>query len=60
MKIYTKKFNSMKKLMICMMMTFMALSMIPAQLNAANEMKTKSESLSVAKTDSPTLAVSNE
>ena len=50
----------MKKLMICMMMTFMALSMIPAQLNAANEMKTKSESLSVAKTDSPTLAVSNE
>ncbi|MCK9639102.1 MAG: hypothetical protein M0R39_04260 [Prolixibacteraceae bacterium] len=50
----------MKKLMICMVMTFMVLSLIPAQLNAANEMKAKSELLSVAKTEAPTLAVSND
>ena len=50
----------MKKLMICMVMTFMVLSLIPAQLNAANEMKAKSELLSVATTETPTLAVSND
>jgi hypothetical protein len=50
----------MKRLMICMVMTFMVLSLIPAQLNAANEMKAKSELLSAAKTESPTLAVSND
>jgi len=50
----------MKKLMICMVMTFMVLSLIPAQLNAANEIKAKSELLSVAKTEAPTLAVSND
>ena len=50
----------MKKLMICMVMTFMVLSLIPAQLNAANEMKSKSELLTVAKTESPTLAISND
>jgi len=43
-----------------MVMTFMVLSLIPAQLNAANEMKAKSELLSVAKTEAPTLAVSND
>ena len=43
-----------------MVMAFMVLSLIPAQLNAANETKTKTESLAVAKTDSPTLAVSND
>lgn len=50
----------MKKLTICLVMAFMMLSLIPAQLNAANETKTKSESLAVAKTDSPTLAISND
>ena len=43
-----------------MVMAFMVLSLIPAQLNAANETKTKTESLAVAKTASPTLAVSND
>lgn len=43
-----------------MVMAFMTLSLIPAQLNAANEIKTKTESLAVAKTASPTLAVSND
>ena len=43
-----------------MVMTFMVLSLIPAQLNAANEMKAKSELLSVATTETPTLAVSND
>ncbi len=43
-----------------MVMTFMVLSLIPAQLNAANEIKAKSELLSVAKAESPTLAVSND
>ncbi|MCK9411366.1 MAG: hypothetical protein M0Q53_03630 [Prolixibacteraceae bacterium] len=50
----------MKRLMICMVMTFMVLSLIPAQLSAANEMKAKSELLTVAKTESPALAVSND
>jgi hypothetical protein len=50
----------MKKLMICMAMTFMVLSLIPAQLNASNEIKAKSELLSVAKTEAPTLAISND
>ena len=43
-----------------MVMTFMVLSLIRAQLNAANEMKSKSELLTVAKPESPTLAISDD
>ena len=43
-----------------MVMAFMMLLLIPAQLNAANETKTKSELLTVAKAESPTLAISND
>ncbi len=50
----------MRKLMICVVMTFVLFSLIPVQLNAVNEIKTKSELLSVAKTESPTLAISND
>jgi hypothetical protein len=43
-----KKFIIMKKLTLCMMITFMALSIIPSPLSAANETKVKSESPTVA------------